>query len=913
VVVGYGTEKKKNVTGAVSTVQMSSKEGQPITNAQNVLYGVSGVYANLNSSQPGVDRAMIRIRGVGTLSNSNPLILVDGVEYPMSELDPSDIASITVLKGANAAIYGSKAANGVILVTTKKGKGETKVNYNYYYGVQKPTMLPHLVWNSIAYMKALNQAERNEGKDLQTFSKEDIGGYELGMLHDPFTYPSNNWYDISFRNGNIQKHNLSISGGSDQYNYRLSLGFLDRHGIFFGHGNKEHKYYVGINTSAHVSKRFTFGLSLHGNFRTYRMPLYGTGKNMSVLGRALPIENDTLADGNYGYTFLRIPGHNNWSTTRQYAYEGFNKKRINRFLTMLHGSYKFPLGISYKIKVGADKYDGLRRRFVPRFFELQAMTRDTLHNNSVATAPRSYTYDSNTLNLHFYNTLNWDGKFNHNHNLSIMIGSSYDYYNDIPSSAEVQGYNDALLTDLSVGTVYQNITGHTTQEGLASYFGRVNYNYKERYIVQGIFRFDGSSRFAPSHRWGFFPGISAGWIISDEPFIKDNGFINLLKLRASVGELGNQAVALYSYENTVTLGHNYSFGGPNGTLASGAASTAAADPTTTWETTTDYDMGVNLSIWNNRISFKGDVYKKLTTGILRTVNLPSQVGNLTGPKENVGSVSNVGYEINISYQDKLSNGFGYKILGNMAYNKNKVVDLDGEVIYNYDTNLPTITKEGHPIDAYYVLDATGIFQSDKEVAKHAFQSNDTKAGYLKFRDVKKDGIINGDDRIIADASSIMPKYTFAFGLNLGYKGISLSAQFQGVIGIKNAPVNRPATPLNNGAGLTWEWLTDSWTPNRRSASLPILTEANYSDIFRNSTFLLKDASYLRLKTAQLRYSIPKNIMPNKLSSLSVYINAENWFTFTPFDLGDPEAMYNAKGVSHYPMLKTLSAGINITF
>lgn len=914
VVVGYGTEKKENLTGAITTVNMSSKEGQPVTNAENVLYGVPGVYANLNASQPGVDRAMIRIRGVGTLNNNNPLVLVDGIEYPMSELDPNDIESITILKDASAAIYGSKAANGVILVTTKKGAGKAKVNYSYYYGIQNPTILPDLVWNSVAYMKALNQAELNEGKALQTFSKEDIGGYQLGMLHDPFTYPSNNWFDIAGKDGLIRKHNLSVSGGTDKYKYRFSIGLLDRNGIYIGKGNHENKYSLGINTSAQVSKKLKIGLSMHGYFRNYTQPVYEVGTFMSQLMRSLPIQNDTLEDGNNGYTFLRIPGHNNWTSSRQYMDDGFMKKRIVRYLTNIHASYKLPFGIEYKIKFGADKYDGLQTRFVPVQFQLQAKTRDTLYNNSRATAPRSYSYDYNDLNLHFYNTLNWDKQFDQGHHLAVMIGSSYDYYENANAAAQMQGYADDILTDLNAGTIYADITGNTTQEALASYFGRLNYSYKNKYILEGIFRYDGSSRFAPGYRWGFFPGISAGWKINKEPFLRNAAYIDLLKLRASVGQLGNQAVALYSYENTVTLGHNYSFGGTGGTLASGAAATAATDPTISWETTTDYDIGVDLSLFNNKISFTGDVYKKLTKGILRTVNLPSQVGDLTGPKENVGSVSNIGYELVLSYQNTLKSGFGYRIFGNMSYNKNEVVDLNGEVLYDFGTNLPTITKEGYPINSFYVLQADGIFQSDAEVQNSAFQNNDTRAGYLKYKDVDGNGIINEDDRIIINTSSIMPKYTFAFGFDVSYKGVSLSAQFQGVSDIKTAPVTRPSTPLNNGAGLTWDWLTDSWTPDRPNAKLPILTEANYSDNFRASTFLIRDASYVRLKTVQLRYRIPEAILSKaKISALSVFVNAENWLTFTEFDLSDPEAIYNAQGLSHYPMLKTVSAGINVTF
>ncbi|MBD1426381.1 SusC/RagA family TonB-linked outer membrane protein [Sphingobacterium arenae] len=913
VVVGYGTEKQENITGSIATINMEDNEGRPLTNVSNALYGTSGLYVNLNTSQPGVDRAMIRIRGIGTLNNNNPLVLVDGIEYPMDEVNPNDIASISVLKDASAAIYGSKAANGVILITTKRGKGKSKIDYGYYHGIQQATMMLDLVWDPIVYMKALNQAEFNEGKASQTFSEQDIGGYQLGMTLDPYTYPANNWYDIAFKNGIMNKHDLSASGSSEKYNYRFSVGYLDRDGVIFGPGNQEKRYSLGLNTSAKVTERLTVDLSMHGYFRNYTEPAYGIGEFMSLVNRALPLQNDLLADGNYGYPFLRIPGRNNWEHPRMLAHEGSQEKRVVRYLTTLQAKYELPFGLSYTVKFGADKYDGLLERFVPVMYKLDAKTGERQNYNSPATAPRSYSYDDNQTNVHIYNTLDYKKTFG-DHDIGAMLGSQYDYYEDIATGAQMQGYADDILTDLNAGTVLAEITGRTTQEAIISYFGRVNYNFKNRYLLEGIFRYDGSSRFAPGYRWGFFPGVSAGWKIDQEPFFENINFVDQLKLRASVGQVGNQAVPLYSYQNMVTLGHDYSFGGRNGVLTSGAAATAANDPTISWETTTNYNAGLDLLIFNNKLSFTADVYKRLTSGILRRVSLPSQVGNLSGPQQNVGTVSNAGVELSLGYRDVLENGLGYSVFGNVSYNKNKVVDLKGEIIYGHDTNLPTITKEGYPINAFYVLNVEGIFQSDEEVEQSAFQSGDTRAGYLKYEDVNKDGIINGDDRVIQNYSSIMPKYNYSFGFNLDYKGVTLMAQFQGVSGIKTAPLNRPATPLNNGANLTWDWINDSWTPERPNASLPILTEANYSDNFRFSTFLLKDASYLRLKTLQLRYAIPERILSKvKINALSVYVNAENWLTFTPFKLGDPESMYNAVGLSHYPMLRTLSMGLNFTF
>ncbi|MBX6381178.1 MAG: TonB-dependent receptor [Thermoflavifilum aggregans] len=915
VVVGYGTERKENLTGSVSVLDMSTKENQPITNVSNALHGMPGLFVNLSNSMPGVDRATIRIRGIGTLNDNDPLVLVDGIEYPMDELNPSDIASITVLKDASAAIYGSRAANGVILITTKTGKGKSHVNYNYYYGIQKPTYLPDAIWDPIEYMKLMNQAAINEGKGAPYFTDEQIQQYIDGMKTDPYDYPANNWFDIALRNGIIRKHDLSFSGSSGQYQYRLSLGYLNRHGIIFGPCNDERKYSLGLNSSIHISSKLEVGLTLDGYYRFYTEPSYTNDNFWNYLMRTLPIMPDTLQDGNYGYPWLRVPGRNNWEHPRMIAYEGYYRKYVQRFVSTIFSNYQLPWNINYHIKFGVDKYDGLLKIFIPQMVKEQALTGVMMNWNSPATAPRAENDDYNTLNVHFYNTIDWQHRFG-NHDVSAMFGASFDSYDNGSFMAEMTGYLDGTLDALSAGTIFLDISGNKTRDVLASYFGRVNYSYKSKYLLEGIFRYDGSSRFAPGHRWGFFPGISAGWRIDKEKFFSSLAHtINLLKLRASYGKLGNQAVPLFSYLNAVTLGHDYSFGGPNGVLASGAAVTAYSDPNISWETTTDYDLGLDVNLFQNRIGLTADFYKKRTTGILRQVNLPDQVGNLTGPQENIGSMDNTGYEISLIYRNMIGN-FSYEVNGNVSYNKNKVIDLNGQILYNYNTNLSTITEAGHPIDAFYLLDAVGIFQSDEEVSKSAYQSADTKAGYIKYRDVNGDGIINGDDRIIIDASSVIPKYTYGFGIDLGYKGIELNAFFQGVAGIKVYPTANLAFPLNNGANATWEWVTDSWTPDRPNAKLPIVTEASYGSKinFQPSTFWLKDGSYLRLKNIQLSYTLPEKLISRvNIQKLTLFLNAENWFTISKFKEFDPETTVNVSTLYHYPMLKTFSGGVNITF
>lgn len=910
VVVGYGRQKRINLTGSISTMDLATKEGQPLTNVSNALYGIPGLFVNLYNSKPGTDRATIRIRGVGTLNNNDPLVLVNGIEYSMDELNPDDIETVTVLKDASAAIYGSRAANGVILITTKSATGQSNVNYNFYAGIQQPTMLPDAIWDPIAYMELKNQAVLNSGKSQPEYDPADIEEYQNGMATDPYTYPGNDWFDIALENGFIQKHNLSFSGGAEKIRYRLALGYLDRNGIIIGPNNEEEKYSLGLNSSADISDRLTVGLTFDGYYRHYNQPGYSDGSFWGYLMRTLPIMPDVLESGEYGYPWIRTEGRNNWEHPRMIAEQGNYKKIVQRFLSTVYADYHLPFNLDYHIKFGLDKYDGFQERFVPQMYKIQNKTGERYNWNNPATAPRSYNWDDNDLNIHFYNTLSWQKEFASQHNVSAMLGYGYDKFHRKRFDAQVTGYLDGALPALDAGTERLSINGHTEEDVLMSYFGRLNYDFKDKYLLEATFRYDGSSRFASGRRWGFFPGVSAGWRMDLEPFFNSNT-VDLLKIRASAGQMGNQAVALYSYENSIALGQNYNFGGQ---LASGAASTSYTDPSITWETTTTYNGGVDLELLRNRLSFTADVYKRRTTDILRTVNLPAQVGNLSGPKRNVGTVDNTGYELSLSYQNTLQD-FSYRVAGNFNYNKNRVVDLDGEILYGDGTNLATITQEGTIMNAYYILDAIGIFQTQEEVEAHADQGSNTRPGYIKYRDVNGDNLINGDDRIVINSSSIMPKYTYGFNISLGYKGFDLSADFQGIGGIKIYPTANIAFPFNNGANATWEWATDAWTPENQDARLPIVTESTGKvGNFRDSDFWLRDGSYLRLKSIQLQYALPSGWLKNvRISRAGIFVNAQNILTFSKYKDFDPEAIVNAASLYHYPMLKTMNAGVNVTF
>ncbi|MEO5998074.1 MAG: TonB-dependent receptor [Chitinophagaceae bacterium] len=911
VVIGYGTERKVNLTGSISTLAMKQKENMPITNASQALHGLGGVWVNQAGGKPGQDFGSIRIRGVGTTNNSNPLVLVDGIEYNMNEINPATIETITVLKDASAAIYGSRAANGVILVTTKSGKkGKSEINYSFSHGIQDVTFMPDVEWDPIIYMVNKDQALRNEGKTVVDYSDAQIDEYRKGMATNPYAYPNRNLFDEILKKGYLQQHNLRFSGGSDKIIYSLALGYMDQGGIMIA-ANHANRYSIDLNVTANVTEKIKVGGTIKSTYRKYHEPNGGTEGFFNSLFRSLPIMASYLEDGRYGSVVFATPGLNVIGNPHTRLREGNNEHASMRTLTKIFADVSLPFHLSYSANLGvdkangaADKVDGASRQFVPIMTTYHPLTKVP---NFLNPTPYAYTYNEDNLYLSAYQTLSWQQKFN-NHSVSAMGGMSYTKFNNNFSSSQIFGFFDNSLTDISAGSINPQVTGKRTEDVLLSYFGRVGYNYKEKYLLDATIRNDGSSRFKEDRRWGVFYGVSAGWRLDQEAFFKSISklsFIDLFKIRASYGELGNQAVNLYSYFATVNLGFDYAF---NNTIASGSAVTSAIEPNISWETTHSYDVGTDISAWNGKLNVTFDLFKKRTSDILRQVNIPAQVGGLTGPVKNIGVVDNTGYDFSISHRNNFGK-FKYEAGVEFGYVKNQVINLNGQRIIG----TRRITTEGYPIDSYFIYEAIGIYQTQEEVDKSAKISNAVKPGYLKYKDQNNDGKINGNDRIIRGNS--IPKYTYGFTLNLGYLGFSLNTFFQGVQGVNLYPTANLATPYNNGAGVTKEWITDSWTPTRTNARLPILTTATgATENFQSSTFFLKDGSYLRMKNIQLKYNLPVKLISRfKLTNLSIFANGENIVTFTKFKDFDPEKIITQDNIYEYPSVKTYSFGINATF
>jgi len=907
VVVGYGTQKKVNLTGSVTGVNSDFIASRPLTNSTQALQGLSGLYINQAGGQPGADDAVIRIRGIGTLNSNNPLVLVDGVEYNLKDVNPNDVESISVLKdAASASIYGNRAANGVILVTTKTGKREKlKVELNSYYGWQKATYLPDMVTSSVDYMTARNTAAVNEGQP-KPYTDAQIDEYRSGT--DPATYSNTDWYEAMFSVAPIQDHNLRLSGGTENVIYSMSVGYLNQQGVLLATDAK--KYSINSNVIYKKSDRLEFGAIINGSFWDRHEGWSGAGDVIERISRSLPIQpNVRYDDGTYADSWLVTPGHNAFYHPVAFATEGFQKNTTQRAMINLYGQYVLPLDIKYKINYAVTKYDANTHIFVPLIMLINPKT-DVARafgkqERSVSRA------NNNNLNTSFFQTLNWTKRIAEKHDVNLLLGFSMESFNSSNFDAYVEGFLGNELTELDAGTINKDLGGSSSESKLMSFFGRANYRFLDRYLFEFNFRYDGSSRFAKGNRWGFFPSFSAGWRINEEPFMQNIKVVNNLKLRASWGQLGNQSISLYSFLNNININQGTTF---NNTIVPGSAVTTLSDPEISWETTTITNFGLDLGLWNNKLEFNIDVFDKITRDILARINVPGQVGNLTGPITNLYGMSNKGIEISTAHRNSIGD-FTYRIGANIAFVDNNVDFLAGDIQFTTnDYGNISIIKEGYPVNSWYLYEAIGIFKTDEEVQNSPFQHAKTAPGDIKFRDLNNDKKIDIEDMRVLGRS--VPKFTYSFNLDFEYKGFDLNAFFQGVQGIDIYPWHNVSWPLFNGAGITKDFFYNSWTPETPDAKYPRLSLYKRGSQInsKNSTFWLKDASYLRLKNLQLGYTFPSELSNRiNVSKIRIYVNAQNYLTLSKYKVTDPEKNIQRQNIFEYPTTKILSTGINLIF
>lgn len=918
VVVGYGTQKKVNLTGSVATVSGDDLIKRPVVNPAAMLQGtMPGVQVIQSKGEPGNEGVSIRIRGNGTFSGagSDPLVLIDGVPGNLSDVNPNNIDNVSVLKdAASAAMYGSRAANGVVLVTAKQGQsGKMSIQYDANVGIYKPTKLFDLVTNSAQYMELYNEARINSGLTDPSllYPQDQIDLYRNST--DRAKYPNTDWLSLIFKTAPTQTHNLTFNGGNDKTTYNVSLGYINQNGIMRGFNYK--KYNARINLTSKINEHIKFGTNVLLKSGTLESTPFGSGDMfLSAMSQA-PTYGPYLTDGSGRLTY------------KAYDFEYNNKNPfgvLNNNITHNTNDYtlnaqawvevKFNKDFSWYTK-GAinatfDKYKDFRTP-VPEYNFRTNLLATTLDLGSGLTVQ-----DQQTIYTNLYSYLNYSHNFN-GHSLKAQAGYSIEQNHYQYLSGYRKEFPNQDLRELNAGSPsIQSTNGTGNQWGLMSYFGRLNYNYKERYLVEGNVRYDGSSKFNMGNRWGVFPSFSAGWRVTEEPFFKalELGWADNLKVRGSWGKLGNQNIVVngyginYPYQALLQLTGNYSF--DNSSLTTGVAQADLNNPLIQWETTTMTDVGLDLTIFKN-FNLTADWYKKRTTDILRQSQVTALVG-LGAPVINDGIVENTGIELGLTYNNTIKSGLftglTYSAGVNLDHNSNKLVKFGQREIGG-----SSINQNGQPWNSFYLLQVEGIFQSAAEVQNSPKQYNDnTLAGDLKYKDVNGDGKIDDNDRTIIPG--VFPKLNYAFNLSASWKGFDISAMLQGVYGVKYFVTGWGTIPFVQGAPPTTDWL-DRWTPENPSTTMPRMYWGGNAPqkITRASTFFLQDGSYLRLKNLVFGYTIPTKIVKTiGMERLRVYFSGDNLFTSTKFKGLDPERGGSGDLVQ-YPQNKIYSFGLNVTF
>jgi len=906
VVVGYGTQKKVNLSGAVSAINMEdSAEHRAVTTLSSGLQGVaSGLLAQQSSGEPGNDGATVTIRGLGTLNSTSPLVVIDGIIGSMSDVNPQDVASISVLKdAASASIYGSRAANGVILITTKSGEeGQSKVVYNFKAGWQQVAIPIDVVSDYVTYMNTINQAASNAGA-VPYFGQEIIDEWAAKSGTEEI-YCNTDWFNEVFKPSFFQEHGVQMSGGSKKVNYLISLGYLQNDGTMKDTGYK--RYSVRSNVGADVTPWLHMTANINGYYG--KKDALEISTVMSSVGNASPGTLPISSDGRFGGEWA--PGGNVQANNIFASNSGYDK---------LQSTYKLSGKLGVDVIILPNLIWHSNAAATGEFYVLKQMNYPDvmvwdLKNDAVllrlgSTSNQLTEQNSLDYTLMFDSFLNWDVlPRNNDHNLSFTAGYNQEYRKYHYTYAQALDVLSASTPTMDAAATPSAMKGNSTDNAVRSVFGRVNYDWKGRYILEGNLRADGSSRFAPGHRWGFFPSFSGAWRLSQEPWFHSS-WVDNLKFRVSWGKLGNNAVGDYAtqllYERRV-----YVF---DGQTVPGVGVSSIVNEDLTWETTTMTDIGIDFSALRGRLEWTLDLFNKRTDDILIKAAIPGVFGHLDAPYENAGVVRNLGIDTEISWKGNIGNDFYYGVSGNWSYVRNKVIKYHG--------NVPTysgqrILLEGYSIYDYYVREVDCIATQEKidEMLAdgYIFYPSTPSPGDFIYKDQQKPGevgykIINDDDRVIKGHS--YPSHFFGLTLNAGWKGIDFSVLFSGVAGVKQYLNNTWYTNvLKNGSVINKKFL-DAWSPTNQDSKIPAITTNDGGRNTVNNDFWLQDASYLKLRSLSLGYTFPSKWFSPFISRARLYFTGENLFTLTRFDGLDPET----GSTSNYPNVSRYIFGLSVTF
>lgn len=903
VVIGYGVQKKADLTGSVANINTEKLNTQSNANIGQALQGkIAGVDIVSQGGAPG-SGTRIMVRGIGTLNNASPLYIVDGMYMnSIDHINPNDIASIDVLKDASsAAIYGSRAANGVIIVTTKEGsntEGKPIIDLSVNLGISTAS-------------KFLDMLDAKGWAEVTTIARQAIGKPALDMATDLANKPDNDWQDIMFRPALMQNYNLSVKGGGKYSTYYTGLGYFNQDGIV--KGTNYQRYNI---QSKNDYKRgiFSAGTNLIISF-SHDKPLHQElrGGMIGTILQSVPTleKYDDTREGGYGGTYgdvVNIP--HPLAIIDDNIMDRYNENV--KIFANLYAQIELFKGLKYKLNLTPDfsferyknylnKYDfGLATNSITQLTERQRRRRNILVEN----------------------LLTFDRTFGE-HKISALAGYTYQD----SRFRHIQAYGEGLpqgLEEIDAATTNRSNEGNSWRSVLTSILGRVFYSYQNKYLFTATIRRDGSSKFGKNNRYGYFPSFSLGWNVAEEKFMENVHWLDQLKLRGGYGVLGNQEIDNYQYSSTITTGINYPDG--NGGLLQGAFPKNFANPDIKWEETAMTNVGIDFMAFNNRLSLTADYYVKNTKDILLTVPIPISSGGANDPIRNAGKIRNNGFEFNLGWMDQPNPDISYGINLIGSFNKNKVIAMGSESgsIKGGSTNqniTTSETKAGYPIGGYWLISTAGYFNSQEEVDAYAKDGKKiqpaAEPGDIKFVDANNDGVINDDDRVFQ--GSPFPDFTFALNGNMRYKNFDLSIGLQGVLGNKIYNATRQTLEdVTKGSNFLASCL-DYWTPENKNASHPRLT---WDDPNRNtraeSDRYLENGSYLRLRSVQLGYTFPQTWFKGAIQHARVYINAENLFTITSYsgyspDVNADNANYRGFDNFIYPINRTFMLGLNVTF
>lgn len=916
VVVGYGTQKKQDITGAVSEVDLSNLKSRSYKDLQQALQGnTPGVIVQDEGGDP-TSTPRVNIRGLGGINSESPLYIVDGAIYNGGPLNPNDIATISVLKDASAAIYGARASGGVIIVTTKKGKsGKLSLDVDAKVGFQNAWKVPQAL-NAAEYAQVSNMAADNAGQPRKP-------------VFDPAVYPDGqitrtNWMDAIFRSGKVQDYNVGLRGGGKESTFYTSFNYRKNDGILLN--TYSERYNFRINSEHKVTDWLTIGehLSL-----TYNDGQYGANTTSGYQGAIIsaifypPNVSVYKPDGSFnGLPDQYAGSYGDIINPVAYLKRLDSHNPQTGLFVNPYVSIKLMKGLTFKSNLAITRNINTSKEFDTRILE----TGKKFFNNTLTMG------NGTTQDMLAEQTLDYKHSFNGgDHDLNVLLGYTFQKsaYEQFSVHAQDFDREDPQFRYFVNGQQIYPPSGGKTESAILSYFGRINYSYKGKYLLTGILRRDGTSKLADPNRWEYYPSLSAGWRMSEENFMQNITWLNSLKIRGSWGRLGNLASLPDNAFNIPFEKLNPSILGFSAGQVYGLAQNSISNPNLLWAISTQTDIGIDVALLNNRISLTADYFKRITERMIEQIPVPSTAGVTNGPYVNLpGKAQDIGWELGIGYHSDASRKITYNINLSATGVKNKVVSLDNKVFPNgiggyYDVRAtldPIRTIAGQPLYSYYLVKSAGTFKSQQEIDGYVNKDGNViqpfaKPGDLKFIDENGDGRISPDDRVFV--GSAFPDFSYGLNGNINYHGFDLNIFIQGVAGNKlfNAVKFTGLNASQQGYNMLKDIL-NAWSPNNPNSNIPRVSASDPNNNFGTaSTWYLEDGSYARLKNITLGYTLPDALCKRlSINSLRVYVTGQNVFTQTKYTGFDPEVGMDQYGVDlgRYPVARAFMFGVNLS-